>query len=348
MKYLLFVQHPYALGILKPIAIELEKLKEEYMWFIPEGLASGFGNNHPGSFSSDLEIIYRWSPSIIFCPGNEVPYWMPGLKVQIFHGLAGEKKGHFRIRHYFDLYLTPGPWFTSRFNDLALKHGNFAVKETGWSKLDVLFSDLKDDAGIRSLKDKGDGYSGIILYAPTFSPSLTSAPALREEIFNVASRLNLFLIIKFHDLTDKSIVSEYKEKIERRSNCVLYEGKNILPAMHASDIMVSDTSSVIYEFMLLDKPVVTLNTRSGNPLWYDLNDPAELPGAVEKSITDDPFKPGRKWYLDNYHPYTDGKSSERIIKAAREHAEKSGVPPERDLSWFRRIKINRMFGRKPD
>ena len=25
-----------------------------------------------------------------------------GLKVQVFHGLAGEKKGHFRIRHYFD------------------------------------------------------------------------------------------------------------------------------------------------------------------------------------------------------------------------------------------------------
>ena len=126
-------------------------------------------------FSSDIKEIEAFKSDAIFVPGNEVPHYLRGVKIQVFHGLAGEKKGHFRIRNYFDLYLTQGPYFTNKFNELKSKFKDFDVVETGWPKLDIYGKDVhKYEEEKKSLLKKSK-CANIVLYAPTFSPSLTSA-----------------------------------------------------------------------------------------------------------------------------------------------------------------------------
>ncbi|MFW2377892.1 MAG: CDP-glycerol--glycerophosphate glycerophosphotransferase, partial [Cellulophaga baltica] len=136
MKTILFCQNAYAFGILAPIRDVLQKENHEYIWFIAPKLLDTFPFKKENFTTSILDLQFFESDAI-FAPGNEVPYYLRGVKVQIFHGLAGEKKGHFRIRNYFDLYLTQGPYFTEKFNRFKAQHQDFDVVETGWPKLDI-------------------------------------------------------------------------------------------------------------------------------------------------------------------------------------------------------------------
>ena len=139
MKTVLFCNLPYAFSILAPLATVLEEENDTYLWYLPTAIVKDFPYlDMP--YTSNIKEIEDFQADAIFVPGNDVPYWLRGLKVQIFHGLAGEKKGHFRIRNYFDLYLTPGPYFTNKFKILSKKYKNFDVIETGWPKLDKLFT----------------------------------------------------------------------------------------------------------------------------------------------------------------------------------------------------------------
>ena len=136
MNCILFCENPYSFSILNPIKIELIRRNWNYLWYIPEKHLKGFPYKKEGNYTSSIKDLVKFRPDANFVPGNEFPHFISGVKVQIFHGFAGEKKGHFRIRHYFDLYLTQGPWFTHGFELLKNKYKNFEVVETGWPKLD--------------------------------------------------------------------------------------------------------------------------------------------------------------------------------------------------------------------
>ena len=118
MKTVLFCQNPYAFGVLEPIMRVLKVKGFPFLWFVKVPLLQNFPFPEE-PVTSDMNVVKSFQSDAIFVPGNEVPYYLRGLKVQVFHGLAGEKKGHFRIRHYFDLYLTQGPYFTRKFLELT-------------------------------------------------------------------------------------------------------------------------------------------------------------------------------------------------------------------------------------
>ena len=62
-------------------------------------------------------------PRAVFSAANDVPGFIAGAKVQLFHGFNVEKRsdtrGHFRVRGQFDLYCTQGPATTGPFQALA-------------------------------------------------------------------------------------------------------------------------------------------------------------------------------------------------------------------------------------
>jgi CDP-glycerol glycerophosphotransferase (TagB/SpsB family) len=124
--------------------------------------------------------------------------------VQVFHGFEWKKKGHFRERGCFDLYCTQGPFFTQKFERIRANHPHFTAVETGWPKADTLFSATAYDwPNRRDVK--------TILYAPTFSPALTSATALFDEINALAkTHKDWQWIIKFHPKMAKNLVQQYQ------------------------------------------------------------------------------------------------------------------------------------------
>jgi CDP-glycerol glycerophosphotransferase (TagB/SpsB family) len=344
LKTVLFCQNPYAFGILEPIMMVLKQKGWQYLWFLKESIKDKFPfeNEH---FTSDMEEVKEYKCDAIFVPGNEVPYYLRGLKVQIFHGLAGEKKGHFRIRHYFDLYLTQGPYFTEKFCRLRNKYKNFDVKETGWPKLDVYGKELHKYDTIKGALLSKFNVKRIVLYAPTFSPSLNSAPYLIEEFKKLARNKNYLILIKFHDLMSDNLINAYKKLAKDNDTVIFEKERNIVKFLLMADILISDTSSVVYEFLLLDKPVLTFKSNSKNIRWDNSLTYHNLPEKIESNFSEDKFKSERKAIVQQYHPYNDGNSAVRMVESVAEYIADNGVPEQRKLSYLRKLKIHKIFGK---
>ena len=331
---------PYAFSMLKPLEDEAKTRGYNILWYIPSEIVDEFPYKE-SNYTSSINELALFKSDAIVVPGNDVPYWLQGVKVQISHGLAGEKKDHFRIRNYFDLYLTQGPYFTDRFQALAKKHKDFEVVETGWCRLDRLFLiDEAIEAKKRELLEKYN-VKNIVLYAPTFSPSLTSGDKLISTMDRLSSNNNILLIIKFHDKMSLEIKEKYQE-IESK-NLIISDEKDITPLLMISDLMISDTSSVVYEFLLQDKPVVTLNTISDTINWEELNDENKVEAKVLDILAgNDNFD--REKTISQYHPLTDGKSAVRMIDAIVDYKERHGVPQSRKLPLLRKWKMWRKYG----
>ena len=50
-----------------------------------------------------------------------------------------------------------------------------------------------------------------------------------------------------------------------------------------SDVMISDTSSTVYEFLLLGRPVITYRTIAKDVYWTNITDVAQLTEAFERA-----------------------------------------------------------------
>ena len=118
-----------------------------------------------------------------------------------------------------------------------------------------------------------------------FSPKLTSAPLLLNHIKTFANQNSDFLIlIKFHPLMAKEWIRSYKDLANEVSNILFQEENNIIKFLIISDLLISDTSSVIYEFLLLNKPVLTFNNISKNITWENSNDVSKLEELIHKNL----------------------------------------------------------------
>jgi len=57
----------------------------------------------------------------------------------------------------------------------------------------------------------------------------------------------------------------------------------------------------------------------------------------------DRFRDGREKTIAQYHPYSDGESSKRIIEATESYIKEHGVPEKRKLSLLKRWRIWRKY-----
>ena len=69
-----------------------------------------------------------------------------------------------------------------------------------------------------------------------------------------------------------------------------------------ADVMISDTSSTVYEFLLLDKPVIPYRTIAKDIYWQDIQNADDLPAAFDLVLQDAVLAAKRKWIIDNYDP----------------------------------------------
>ena len=309
LRHLFFAELDYAFEILRPLQDAARRRGDEVAWFL---------NGPPASRLREDERLLRtvaevraWNPDAVYAPGNEVPPSFPGLKVHVFHGM-GLKKGHFRIRGMFDLYCTFGPMNSERFRELAERHGWFRVVETGWPKMDPLFA----PAPAESAGGTGPAPGGaVVLYAPTFSPSLTSAPALAGEIARVvAARPQWHWLVKFHPKMEDRFADPVRAIAA--PNFELVGDTRMLPLLRRADVMLTDTSSAATEFMLTGKPVLAFRNRAPGPQYLNLSEPDELEPALAEALAGrDPSRDAREAFARRMHPWRDGRSSERVLDA---------------------------------
>lgn len=346
MRIVLFCEQKYAINILQPIEEAANREGgHDVLWYVHKKSMPVFALADEVRWTSDMQEVYDFSPEAIFVPGNIVPYYLPGVKIQVFHGYAAEKKDHWVIRRYFDTYFTQGPFFTKGFERLAIQYKDFEVVETGWPRQDWIKANLHTFDNEKEALLKKHGKKQLVLYAPTFSPSLTSLPYIKDEMVKLAEQKDVLIIFKFHPLTRKEWMDEYEEVANKTDNILWITDHNITKYQLMADVMISDTSSTVYEFLLLDKPVITYKNVAKEKYWLDIDDVSKLCEAFDEAQAGAEWKEKRQQIINSYDPYLDGKVCQRMLAAAKDYTDRHGVPAQRKLNIWRKYTSIKRFGR---
>lgn len=347
MRYLFYIAKLYSITVVQPLMDYLETTTDnEYVILVSEKVLQLLKAENiwqDKRVITDIREGIAFNPDFCITPGNYIDFRLPGLKIEIFHGLGIEKDSHYVIRHFFDVYLTSGPVVTERYNKLQQKHGYFLVRETGWLKMDYIvnfpFESIREKLGY-------DIEKRIILYAPTIGKRTKSGvdllPVLKEIIKD-----NEICLVKFHELIDKELVEDIRQSQNDRIRIV--DAYDITPYLYLADLLISDTSSVLYEIMSLDKPVITYRTKDRKDKGIDISSPAELRPAIDRTFADPgEFSPNRKRHLQEVNPYLDGSISKNIVRTLEKIVTDNELPKKKKpLNLFRKaIILKNEFFRK--
>lgn len=303
--YLFYGSERYTQAIMRPIDAAIKARGDKVAWFF----------NGPGAedlqsddiLLSSVEEVKNWNPIAVITPNNIVPHFFPGVKVQTFHGFDAGKPRHIYIRGFFDLYCTTGPQDTEQFSALARKLQHFHVVETGWPKLDYFFSQLPE---VPEPVKKPP----VVLYHSTFSPSWSAAETLYPEIKRLSATGEWKWVITLHPKMNPETRAKFKALESEHLH--FSEVDNILELFDDADMMCSDTSSALSEFLLTHKPVVTFKNRRPGSQLIDIDTVEAFEPAIRQALSRPPeLMAAIKVFGEKIHPLRDGKSAERILDA---------------------------------
>src|SRR5688572_17849497 len=342
--YLLYASERYALPILQPLADALRAAGHRpHALFVRGAAGSALLGDVP---ALGVRAAVALRPRAVFSAANDVPTFVSGAKVQLFHGFNVEKRsderGHFRVRGLFDLYCTQGPATTAPFQELAAQSGHFAVVETGWPKLDPLFR--ADDGASAVLRAPASGRP-VVMFASTFTERLSAAPHLFDAIAAEIARGDRYWLLTLHPKCPPQLFERYRALAG--PNATFFETEQLVTAQRAADVLLADTTSVVSEFVVQRKPVVTFRNRAPKPHMLDFDDPARLQEMLGKAFSpDDTLRAALAAYADAIHPYRDGHSSERVIAATEAllRGDLGRLRRKPLSSWLRGLQIRRELG----
>ena len=323
--YLLLASETYSLPVLRPVAAAATRAGHRVAWLCSDAMAQWLAPDEPRISSRAALRAYRADAT--FATVHRVPAQLPGKQVQLFHGLNTDKRdadtGHFRIRGLFDLYCTHGPATTPRFAELAREHGDFAVAETGWPKVDTLFSPSPVADALR-----GDGGGRpVVMVASTFSASLTMAEALLPTLRDLVARGDRHWLLTLHPKSRPDLIEAWRAL--QGPHARFLDATAVPDMLRAADVLLCDTSSVTEEFALLEKPIVTLRTRVPRPFMVCVDAPGQVDAAIDLALTRPPERmAAMREAARALHPARDGASAERVI-AATERLLAGGFGPLR-------------------
>ncbi|QXP61506.1 CDP-glycerol glycerophosphotransferase family protein [Olleya sp. HaHaR_3_96] len=335
--FLIYISYSYALPIGNPLEEEILKRGYTVKWFadIEDGKKA---IQQKDNALNTIQDVIDYNPNVVLTATDDVPDFISGLKVQVFHGFLTYKRpkksygeAHFRLRGLFDLYCTQGPSSTKGFIAQQIKHPYFEVIETGWSKVDPLFPIEKKKS------------SNTIMIASTFTERLSLA--YNDDVFQEIKRLsnngNYNFIMVLHPKLP-NIIKQKWQTINNR-NFTYCNTTDLVPLYKQADIMFADTTSAIQEFLLQKKPVVTFNHTFKHNYLIDINQSNNIEkGFIEALSFPEKLLKNIEIFIKDLHPYFDGKSSQRIIDASimQLHKDKSELK-NKPLNLIRKYKIRK-------
>ena len=210
---------------------------------------------------------------------------------------------------------------------------------TGFPKLDLLLEDFDEGKILKKLSI--DSSKPIILYAPTFYPS--SIEVFGERIAELTKDFNL--IVKLHHFS--WVLKKYRHqkslflklsKLYSHIKLLPVEEFNVIPFFKISDVLLSEASSTVFEYLATGKPSIICDfyhLRRKHRIFfkkfeksrmdteiirhldftYQLGNPEELPLIVEKALSEKKQKSQlinerRGLFLGNI----DGKAAKRVVE----------------------------------
>ena len=189
------------------------------------------------------------------------------IVVNLWHGVALKKMGYdsmLDVRR-FDLDEKVNPYLRNDFlisaSEGSKKHmescmgfDSDKVIALGQPRTDILFEKGADKNYCRSLKNSFyNKYKSIFLYAPTFRDSGESGSIYKnvvDSFINYAS-IDDLLVLRLHP-EDKSIAETL---VGSAGNVILSNATDPIQDLLVADVLISDYSSIIFDYMILSRPV---------------------------------------------------------------------------------------------
>lgn len=341
-RYLLFASHSYAYQIFRPLQREILRRGDECAWFLedscPDMLLEG------ETRIRGISEVIDWNPTAVFACGNWVYDFFPGVKVELFHGYPMNKRNdaiddHFSIRGWFDIYCTQGPSSTPYFKKLSEKHRYFKIYETGWPKIDDMVEAMKTPEPVRNQL--------TILYAPTFTKGISSAWDMIDPLRQMVAEKPWNWIITFHPkLDDPWLIEQYQQLDREFANIEFRRFNKGMETFRDSDLMLCDSSAIIVEYLMLDKPVVTLRNTIPGPHLVNVENVEDIPDAIEYASTKpSELMKGMHEYTAYHEAHRDGQNSARVLDAVDHFiANYKGRLPHKPLNLLRKFKVRMRLG----
>jgi len=262
---------PVYQAVLGPVAEALAREPNVRVWFTseyPERIAPLVP---AGSFLTHRDVEWRRFDVYL----NADPWAAARLRrcahrVNFFHGVAGKydldrPDGLPLGFEYYDRVAFINRDRKQRYLDARIVTAAQAVL-VGYPKLDRLANGELDGTAVRASLGL-DARRPTALYAPTYSEA-SSLHLAGEEIVESLAGAGFNVIVKLHDRSLDQSQEKYSGGIDwrarfammgQRGRIAFSEAADSSPLLAASDVMVTDHSSIGFEFYLLDRPLVVFD-----------------------------------------------------------------------------------------
>ncbi|WP_164745701.1 bifunctional glycosyltransferase/CDP-glycerol:glycerophosphate glycerophosphotransferase [Neobacillus mesonae] len=225
----------------------------------------------------------------------------------------------------WNFFISPNPYSTTIFKR-AFRIGSEII-ESGYPRNDILINQPEDI--IRTTKEHFgiDKTKRIILFAPTFrdwDPNSFQKTVRDIQLLSKEIGDNSILMLRLHYLLSSKISQR-----DLPSNVINASGYQDIQELYLiSDVLITDYSSVMFDFALLRRPIILYcydleeyTTKRG--MYFDLA--KEGPGPVCRTIEDvvtmlkdskklQEFDEPLERFTSKFGSLEDGKSSLRVIK----------------------------------
>lgn len=322
----------------------------------------------------ELVVVERLSPGYFWHLGRS-RYWVnnqnfphyvrrrrDGVYVQTWHGtplkrmlhdlhaIVGRDEGYFdrvnRAISQWTTLLSPSPYATEAFRSAFRYEGD--VLEVGYPRNDIL-SSPRSEAIAEQVRQKVQIPKGkrVVLYAPTFRDNSRDRRGFAFELpfdlerFAREAGEDTVLLLRMHVLIAGRLqIPEHLR--ERVIDVSRYP--EIQELFLVSDVLVTDYSSVFFDYALLRRPMIfhayDLETYRDDLRGFYVDYEATVPGPVT-TTEDELFSavraavdpeaspwPGIDDFIARFAPHDDGHSAARVVDAVLGGGEREVSPRE--------------------
>lgn len=281
------------------------------------------------AFNKDTKIVQLW---------HGIPLKKIGFDDKIFSFNVNEQSIKFKVKKLIKILFFPFLNVHQNYDlVLALSHetqkifssafrtNEENIKITGYPRNDILFKKKKQQSSLKK-----------IIYMPTFRDKIGEEFDLFVDYGFDIQQVEEFLIqnsmcldIKLHPFNKPSM--KLLKSIDKSKVIKFIASDDIYEILYEYDILITDYSSIYFDFLLLDRPIIFAPFDKENYLekdrefYFEYNDVTPGPKANSwKEIMDlleifkddtSQFKEERRLIKNRFHKYQDNLSSKRAYEA---------------------------------